>query len=98
MIHYTCDRCRRVIDDGEELRFEVNIVAEVKMENHSLQPGGDLDELPDGLDDMLDNAIDAANQELLQSQRFDLCADCYLEYSRNPLGREPRVHVGFSEN
>lgn len=97
MIHYTCDRCRRVIDDGEELRFEVNIVAEVKLGSGS-GPGADNGQLDPDLDDLLDHAIDAANEELLKSQRYDLCAECYLEFSRNPLGSEPQVHVGFSEN
>jgi hypothetical protein len=96
MIHYTCDRCHRVIDDSEELRFEVNIVAEVKLENRGA--GNGEDGFPQELDDLLDSAIDEANEELLQSQRFDLCAECYLEYSRNPLGCEPHVQVGFSEN
>ena len=98
MIHYTCDRCQRVINDEEELRFEVNIVVEVNMDGQHQDAGDEPREQLDELNELLGTAIDAANEELFQTQRYDMCASCYQEYARNPLGCEPQVQVEFSEN
>lgn len=97
MIHYTCDRCRRVINNEEELRFEVNIVTEIKLDGS--QPGDQAREQLDEINDLLGSAIDEANEEeMFQTQRYDLCATCYQEYACNPLASEPQVQVEFSEN
>lgn len=96
MIHYTCDRCQRVIQSGEELRFELSIVAEVRLDG--CRPGENEDQLVDEIDEQLGEAINTANAGHFRAQRFDLCAECYQEYCRNPLGQEPALHVEFSEN
>ncbi len=97
MIHYTCDRCRRVINNEEELRFEISIVTEIKLDCQ--QPGDEARQQLEEINDLLGSAIDEANEEeLFQTQRFDLCAGCYQEYSRNPLAAESQVQVEFSEN
>lgn len=95
MIHYTCDRCRRVIDNEEELRFEINIVTEIK-----------LDDTPDGpgtlareqLDEIVGLTDPDSDDDLFRTQRYDLCAGCYKEFARNPVSTEPQVQVEFSEN
>jgi hypothetical protein len=98
MIHYTCDRCQRFINSDEELRFEISIVTEVRLDGGQPCSGSDERDLMDELNGLLGNAIDSANEELFQPQRFDLCPNCYQEYSRNPLGSETQLHVEFSEN
>ena len=97
MIHYTCDRCRRVINTEDELRFEVNIVTEIKLENGL--PDDTAREQLETINDLLGHVVDAANDdEIFQTQRYDLCASCYKEYAGNPLGSEPQLQVEFSEN
>lgn len=96
MIHYTCDRCQRVINNEEELRFEVNIVTEIKLDNQ--HPDEQAQDQLDEINDLLSGAIDAAKEELFQTQRYDMCAKCYQEYARDPLAGEPQVQVEFSEN
>ena len=97
MIHYTCDRCQRVINNEEELRFEVSIVTEIKLD--AQLTGDQARQQLEEVNDLLGHAIAEANEdELFQSQRYDLCATCYQEYARNPLSHEPQVQVEFSEN
>ena len=98
MIHYTCDRCQRFINSEEELRFEINIVTEVKLDSGLSLPESEPRDLMDELNGLLGSAMDSANEQLFQTKRFDLCPDCYQAYSRNPLGCETQLHVEFSEN
>ena len=93
MIHYTCDRCQRFINSEEELRFEINIVTEVKLDSGLSLPESEPRDLMDELNGLLGSAIDSANEQLFQTRRFDLCPDCYQASSssgnKRLIGIEP---------
>jgi hypothetical protein len=101
MIHYTCDRCKRVIDPAHDARHVVTVQLETVLdaaEDHETDADRDyLDELDDAL-----QSADLDEDFLLDcisgSLRFDLCSDCYRKYLSDPLGAESQLHVGFSHN
>lgn len=103
MIHYSCDRCNRVIDPAREVRYVLKIDAQAMLEPVDLdEPEGDRDhllEINELLENMdLDESELYGEEELRPKQTFDLCSQCYRKYLRDPLGVETLVHVGFSHN
>lgn len=102
MIHYSCDRCKCSIDPEDDLRYVV------KLEVHAAMEPVDSDNAEDDRDHLLeiqeilerieDSENDLIGDDVYQKQRFDLCADCYKKYIKNPIGREMPVHLGFSQN
>ena len=101
MIHYSCDRCKRVLD-SEDLRYVVKVEIYAAMEPFDVDDIEDdrdhLLEIQDILERLEDEQSDAVGDDVYQKRRFDLCCDCYREYVKNPLGREVPVHLGFSPN
>ncbi len=101
MIHYSCDRCQRLIETDDELRYVLRIEVEAKLGENVFSE----DEAPDHLleiheiierqSDALDTFVD---DEVYQRKRFDVCRDCYLAFMQNPLGKETSKPVGFSDN
>ena len=56
MIHFTCDRCRRVIDAEQELRYIVRMEIEAVMDPiHEEEPADDRDHLLE-IDEILERA------------------------------------------
>jgi hypothetical protein len=102
MIHYTCDRCKRVIDPEQELRYIVRMEIEAAMDPvHEQEVSDDRDHLLE-IDEILerveaDESPDIAD-EVYQKRRYDLCPHCYRKFSANPLAREKKVSLGFSHN
>jgi hypothetical protein len=101
MIHHTCDRCKRVIDPDQELRYVVRMEIEVVMDPiHEDEPQDDRDHLHE-IDEILER-VDVSDldelDEPLQKRRYDLCPQCYRRFSASPLGREKPATVGFSHN
>jgi hypothetical protein len=102
MIHYSCDRCKRVIDPAQEVRHEVIIGVQTVLdtsEQHELDEDRDyLNELDDTLMSIdLDEGeycLDGAPRKL----RYDLCSECFRRYIQDPLGAELPLHVSFSHN
>lgn len=102
MIHYSCDRCKRVLDSEEDLRYVIRLEICAAMEPI------DTDEIEDDRDHLLeiqeilerieDDESDAIGDDVYQKRRYDLCADCYRQYIKNPLGREAVPALGFSHN
>lgn len=101
MIHYSCDRCKRIIDTAKEPRYVLKIEAQAVLEPLSE------DELEDDRDHLLEihetlEAMDLDNEEIepAESMRktYDLCAKCYQKLLRDPLGTEAARHLGFSRN
>jgi hypothetical protein len=102
MIHYSCDRCKRMIDPAKEIRHTVRVEVQAV-----LDPGPS-DELDDDRDQLLEidellQAIDLDDEDALlddgpQQLRFDLCADCFRRFIQAPLGAESAMNVGFSSN
>ena len=101
MIHYSCDRCKRIINPEDELRYVVKLEVQAAMEPM------DADELDDDRDHLLEvqeilEKLEDADSELISDElyqrcRYDLCSDCYREFIKNPVGYD-RAHFGFSQN
>jgi hypothetical protein len=102
MIHYSCDRCKRLIDTEEELRYTVKLEVCAAMEPAAA------DELQDDRDHLLEvheilerldaNEDNNIGDDIYQKKHFDLCSSCYRDFIKNPLGREQQVQLGFSQN
>lgn len=102
MIHHSCDRCKRMIDTEDELRYVVKLEVIAAMEP------AEVDEIEDDRDHLLEvqeilERLEAGEDEnvgdeIYQKKHFDLCASCYRDFIKNPLGREQPVHLGFSQN
>lgn len=101
MIHYTCDRCKRTISPSSELRYQLKIEVQAIGEPEEGAPSDDADSLSElhqlleGLQD--DSDGDRHEPGSFRSQ-YDLCPRCYRQFSRNPLGRELAIAIGFSNN
>jgi hypothetical protein len=101
MIHYSCDRCKRMIDPARETRHVVKIETQTVIEA-PLEDGNEdrdylqeIDEMLECLD--LDDDPGCVDQECTAAC-FDLCADCYRKFLRDPLGAEVALPVSFSHN
>lgn len=102
MIHYSCDRCKREINSEDDLRYVVKLEVQAAMdplEVDELEDDRDhLMEVQEILERLEDGDSEALSDELYQRCRYDLCADCFREYIKNPVGHEGRAHFGFSQN
>ena len=102
MIHYTCDRCKHVLDPVEDLRYVV------RLEVQAVMDPVDSDEIDDDRDHLLevheilerteDLQGSLVGDDIYQRTRYDLCTECYQRFIRNPIGAEPAVQLTFSEN
>ena len=54
-------------------------------------------EIEEILDELGEPNLDYVDEDY-QRRRYDLCAQCYQEYIKNPLGVEKTHRVGFSQN
>ena len=100
MIHFTCDRCKRVIDPEQELRYVVRMEIEAVMDPiHENEPQDDRDHLLE-IDEILERveAEEVAAEEVHHKRRYDLCPQCYRKFAANPLAREKKTTLGFSHN
>jgi hypothetical protein len=101
MIHYSCDRCKCEIDAKNDLRYIVRIEIEAAMDRDDCELADEIDHLMEldetlgQIDEMDDEVVGA---DIYEKKRYDLCADCYRHYIKNPLGRELTVPFGFSKN
>ncbi|WP_164103438.1 hypothetical protein [Candidatus Laterigemmans baculatus] len=102
MIHYTCDRCHRVIELDSEARYTVDIEAKAVFEPGPISSAADDDgdhllELHELLE-RLDEEEEGGPEADLVRHHFDLCSDCFKVYARNPIARELPLSIEFSEN
>lgn len=101
VIHYTCDRCAKMIDPDLDLRYVVRIEIQASMECDNACDEQDDDHLLD-LEEILERLEDEESpnisEDVYQRRKFDLCSACYHEYKKNPLARENQLHFGFSQN
>lgn len=102
MIHFTCDRCKRVIDSEQELRYIVKMEIEAVMDPiHENEPQDDRDHLHE-IEEILER-LDLSDDEALgtdihHKSRYDLCPSCFRKFSANPLSRDKKPALGFSHN
>ncbi len=101
MIHYSCDRCKCELDPQLDLRYMVTIEIEAAVEELACDSTDDPDHLQE-LEELLESSDDYCSapfgQGIYQRKRFDLCARCYRQYMKNPLGKETSAPFGFSQN
>jgi hypothetical protein len=100
MIHFSCDRCKRVIDPEQELRYVVRMEIEAAMDPiHESEPADDRDHLLE-IDEILErvDTQQAVGNDVYHKRRYDLCPQCYRKFSANPLAREKKATLGFSHN
>jgi hypothetical protein len=91
-----------VLDPQEDLRYVVRLEVQAVME-----PINDC-ELTDDRDHLLeieeileradDEECDDIAPEVYQKKTYDLCCDCHRKFMQNPLGREAKVSLNFSQN
>lgn len=102
MIHYSCDRCKRVLDPEQELRYVVKLEIYAAMEpldcDEQDEDRDHLTEIQEILERLEDGDDETIADDIYQKRRYDLCADCYRQYIKNPIGREAPAHLGFSQN
>ena len=55
-------------------------------------------EIQEILERLEDADDDSVSEDVYQHHRFDLCPECYRQYSKNPLGQELAAQLGFSNN
>lgn len=102
MIHYSCDRCQRVLDSQQDLRYTVRIEIEAVMDPiNDEEMTDDRDHLME-IEEILERSdaedCDAIGEDIYQRRRYDLCPECYRKFARNPLGREAKATFGYSQN
>ena len=102
MIHYSCDRCKKIIDTEDELRYVVRIEIQASIDTGDLDdPEGDRDHLHE-IDEFLKRNDDEDGEDICediyQQHRYDLCSECYDHFVRNPLAADSQIQVEFSEN
>ena len=99
MIHYSCDRCRRLIETDDEIRYVIRfeVRATFSDDDPSDVASNHLFEM-DSLLDSGDSTAEEVSEDEVCTQRFDLCSECYAAFRMNPLGRETSKPVGFSDN
>jgi hypothetical protein len=99
VIHFTCDRCKRILDPHDEIRYIVNMECRAAMDVFASdeEPRDHLLEVHEILEsaDLMDEEV---GTDVYQQLRFDLCPTCYRHFIKAPVGREPMVEFDFSEN
>lgn len=100
MIHYSCDRCQRLIDAQKEVRYVVRIEVQAAVEPPDLDSDEavELNELQLILDEMDQTEFDNLQKRAYRKLKFDLCDECHQAYSANPLALEASTTLGFSDN
>jgi hypothetical protein len=102
MIHYTCDRCRKVIETEHEARFSVTI--EIKslghMDAHSEESDRDhlmmIEDIIEQLDDS-DIELEALGNAI-RRRTYDLCHHCQEVFLQDPLFADTASQLDFSDN
>ena len=102
MIHYACDRCKRVIDPDDESRYVVRMEVQAVFDSSENDDADDdrdhLLEIHEVLERLDDEESELIGDDVYHRLRFDLCSDCYRKFTQNPVGREAASQLGFSKN
>lgn len=101
MIHYSCDRCKRLISSEDGIRYVVRIEIQVAVEPEDTEREDDRDhlmELREILEELDEEECAEISEHAYQVRNFDLCSDCHHDYIKNPIPTEPAAQFGFSDN
>jgi hypothetical protein len=99
MIHYSCDLCKRPLDE-DDLRYVVKLEVyaafdPLKLEEDDRDNMQELHEILERLDDAQSPEI---GEDVYQQLRFDLCPECRKKFLKNPLGGRITEQFDFSKN
>jgi hypothetical protein len=101
MIHFSCDRCKRVLG-SDELRYVVRLEVQAMVDPVDGEESDDerdhLLELHEILERLDEEDVDYTGEDVYQRHRYDLCPDCHHKFMSNPVGHEAPAHLGFSQN
>ena len=102
MIHFSCDRCNRLLDPENDIRYVVRMEVRAVMD---CADAGDIDEdrdylleIEEILERLSDEECDEIGDEVYHRRRYDLCADCRRKLMSNPLGKDTVSPIQFSPN
>ena len=102
MIHYTCDRCKRLIDAEHDLRYTLRMEIQAAVDPVDPDESDDdrdhLLEVQEILERMEDDQSDEIGLDIYERSRYDLCSECYQDFVKNPLGQKESLPLGFSNN
>ena len=91
-----------MLDPQEDLRYVVRLEVQAVMEpindNELTDDRDHLLEIEEILERADDEECDAIAPEVYQKKSYDLCCDCHRKFMANPLGRESKVSLDFSQN
>ena len=99
MLHFTCDGCGKPVDEERFVaRIEVYPAFDPDQITEADLDADHLAEMSQMLDD-LDLSEDDLDSECGTRQlRLDLCSECRKRFLADPLGREGKRRLNFSEN
>ena len=100
MIHHSCDRCKKMIDREQEIRYVVNIEIQVAADpcEGEFCNQTNLAQLEEIMNQLDHGECDEIRNDAYQCRQYDLCSDCRNEFLENPLSIERQVEFGFSDN
>ncbi|MDG2469548.1 MAG: hypothetical protein P8M80_09740 [Pirellulaceae bacterium] len=99
MIHYSCDRCQKSIDD-QALRYVVRMEMHAECEEiDSPTPDeSQLEQMQEILADLGEENGEELLEDVFRRHRFDLCDECYKCFKEDPLGAGRFPKIRFSQN
>ncbi len=98
MIHYSCDRCKRIIND-QEVRYVLKLEARATIDHSDSFEIDDSEQL-EAIYETLERfgEDDSIVDEIFQKRNFDVCSNCFHEIMKDPLNVNSRLQLGFSQN
>lgn len=99
MIHYTCDRCQKRIEQ-QALRYVVQMEMHAELDELESEFADDdiqLEQMEEILAELDEDAGDELMQDVYQRRRYDLCHECFRQFKNDPLGII-NPEVDFSRN
>ena len=99
MIHYTCDKCQKKIEN-QALRYVVRMEMQAEFEEadcDSVIDESQLEQMQEILAELDEDEGEELIEDVYQRHRFDLCNDCYHRFKADPLAiMNPQIN--FSRN
>ena len=97
MIHFTCDRCQRSIED-EALRYVVKMEIAAEFGEYIADESQQLEAMQEILSELDEEGGDDLIEDVYRTSRFDLCSECYHQFKNNPLNSIDLSTIRFSQN
>lgn len=101
MIQYSCDCCKRVLDQ-DDLRYVVKIEVYAAFDPSVIEESEDDRDHLQEIQEMLQRTEECADEQIssdvYEQLRFDLCPECRKKFMKHPLGREAIKAFEFSKN